>query len=386
MAPMPAHPPSRVNAIAPHIILLGRFPPPPDGQSVATLRLAEQLQDEWTIHRINTMIPAEASFAAKFRHYRSAAQELETVMADHPDALIIWSSISPEAAGHWRDVLTLFPRLKGRRVIAVAHWGKFATVFDNAVTRWTARRLVPGLDRVVFTAPILSEACRAWLPEERRAVIPNTLDDALIPDADNVADRIERGPASPPRVLFLSNMIREKGWEDVLEAAAKLSDEGLEHEWVFAGGWPHRGEEQRFHARVRELGLEDEVRHIGLLQDRADIARAHLEADVFVLPSWLREAQPLSILEAMAAGTPCIVANDGGMPGMIGAESTNPAGIVVPARKPDAIAAAVLKLSHADAWERYARAARGRFNASFTPKVVSGQWKALIDSILNGNA
>lgn len=351
---------------------------------MATLRLAEQLEDGWTTHRINTMIPAEASFSAKLKHYRLAAAQLESVLDDHPNALIIWSSISPEAVGHWRDVLTIFPRLKGRRVIAVAHWGKFATVFDNAATRWTARRLLPDLDRVVFTAPILSDACAQWLSEERRAVIPNTLDDALIPEADAIAARIEKGPSSPLRVLFLSNMIREKGWEDVLEAAAQLSDEGLRHDWTFAGGWPHRGEERRFHTRVSELGLGGDVRHIGLLKDRTAIARAHVEADVFVLPSWLREAQPLSVLEAMAAGTPCIVADDGGMPGMIGAETTNPAGILVPAQAPEAIAAAVLKLSHADTWERHARAARGRFNASFTPKVVSGQWQSLIESVLEG--
>jgi glycosyltransferase involved in cell wall biosynthesis len=351
---------------------------------VATLRLAEQLQSTWKTHRINTMIPAEASFGAKLKHYRSAARELERVLDDHPDSLIIWSSISPETVGHWRDLLTLFPRLKGRRVIAVAHWGKFATIFDNAATRWSARRLLPGLNRIVFTAPVLSDACSAWLPEQRRAVIPNTLDAALIPDSEAIAARIKQGPSSPPRVLFLSSMIREKGWEDVLDAAAKLKSEGHQHDWTFAGGWPHSGEEQRFHDRVRELDLENDVRHVGLLKERADIARAHMEADIFVLPSWLREAQPLSILEAMAAGTPCIVANDGGMPGMIGADTHNPAGILVPARAPEAIAAALLNLSQPDTWERYAHAAHARFSASFTPGVVSGLWQDLIETVLEG--
>lgn len=367
---------------APHIILLGRFPPPPDGQSVATQRLAEQLEATWATHRINAMIPAEASISAKLRHYRSAAQQLEKVLAEHPDSLIIWSSISPETVGHWRDALTLFPLLKGRRVIAVAHWGKFATVFENAATRWSARRLLPTLDRVVFTAPVLSDACEPWLAKERRAVIPNTLDEALIPQPDVVATRIERGPSSPLRVLFLSNMIREKGWEDVLEAASRLHDEGLDCLWTFVGGWPQKDEKQRFHAKVNELGVKDIVHHRGLLKDRAEIAKAHLDADLFVLPSWLREAQPLSILEAMAAGTPCVVADDGGMPDMIGAHATNPAGLLVPARKPDAIAAAVRSFSDVDRWKQYAGAARSRFNASFTPRVVSIQWQELIASVL----
>jgi len=358
---------------------------------MATLRLAEQLDASTTVHRINTMIPAEASFGEKLRHYRKAAAQLSDALDQYPDALVIWTSISPETAGHWRDVLTVLPRLKGRRVIAVAHWGKFATVFENAATRLTARRLLRQLDRLVFTAPVLANACAPWIPEGRRAVIPNTLDGALIPPAEAVENRIQRGPSRPLKVLFLSNMIKEKGWEDVLEAAAKLSDEGIQQEWVFAGGWPHNGEEKRFHTRVRELDLVDQVRHLGLLQDKRDIAAAHLDADVFVLPSWLREAQPLSILEAMAAGTPCIVADDGGMPGMIGlqqddghdSEGMETAGIVVPTRKPNAIASAILRLSEPDTWERHARSARERFDAHFAPEVVTGQWTDLIADVLS---
>ncbi len=364
-----------------HIIVIGRFPPPPDGQSVATLRLAEQLQAETTIHRVNTMIPAEASHLEKLGHYRQAGKRIGNLLDQHPEALVIWTSISPETAGHLRDVATVFPHLKGRRVIAVAHWGKFATVFENKATRATARRLLPTLNRVVFTASLLSEACAEWLPVRRRAVIPNTLDAALIPDTASVADRIGKGRNEPFRVLFLSNMIREKGWEDVLEAAALLNDEGFVCQWVFAGGWPHTGEQERFESKVRELDLTDHVRHRGPLMDRSQIAHEYLEADLFVLPSWLREAQPLSIMEAMAAGTPCVVADDGGMPGLVGANSDDAAGLTVPARDPEAISAAIAKLSHDVTWERAARSARARFESYYAPQVVAHQWIDLIGQV-----
>lgn len=370
-----------MHAFPKHIIVLGRFPPPPDGQSVATHRLADYLSTRCSVHRVDTMIPADARRGAKLRHYRGVGRALGNVLEAYPEAPIIWTSISPEPTGHWRDVLTLFPRLEGRTVIAVAHWGKFATVFDHASSRWTARRLIPGLDRLVFTAPELSDACAAWVPDTRRAVVPNTLDEALIPSGDTVSNRIEKGPGAPLRVLFLSNMIREKGWEDVLEAARLLNEGSRTYSWVFVGGWPNPTEMPLFEKKVQQLGIGDNVEFKGLLSERDGIAREHLAADLFVLPSWLREAQPLSIMEAMAAGTPCVVADDGGMPGMIGAGSGSPAGRVVAARRPDQLAEAVSSLSDPTQWKNHALAARALFDARFAPAVVNRQWNALIEDV-----
>ena len=366
---------------SPHIILLGRFPPPRDGQSVATLRLADQLDGPFEVHRLNSMIPAEAHRFAKLNHYRAIGKDLENVLTTFPDAPVIWTSISPEPSGHWRDLLTVFPRLRNRTVIAVAHWGKFASVFRNPWTRISARRLLPSLDCVVFTAPVLSAACSEWLPSSRRAVIANTLDSALIPEAHVVEERIEQGPGSPLKVLFLSNMIREKGWDDVLDAASMLKQNDLAYEWIFAGGWPQADEERRFQRRVDELGLTDVASHLGPLTSASEIAALHLEADVLVLPSWLREAQPLTIIEAMAAGTPCLVTHDGGMPDMIGAGSANPAGVTIPSRDPEALVHALQSLVQADTWTAHARAARERFETMFSPRIVEQHWRDLIDRV-----
>lgn len=366
-----------------HIILIGRFPPPPDGQSMATKRLGDYLDERSAVHRINTMIPARASAWSKMQHYRAAGRTLAGLLERYPMAPILWTSISPEPAGHFRDVLTIFPHLKDRRVIAVSHWGKFASVFEHALTTRSARRWLPRLDRIVFTAPSLSEACARWLPAEKRCVIPNTLDAALIPEAARVKERIAAGPGTPIKVLFLSNMIREKGWEDVLEAAALLKKDGMTPEWIFAGGWPNPSDRPLFDAAVARLGLADRVRHEGLVQDRSRIAALHLEADLFVLPSWLREAQPLSIMEAMAAGTPCIVAQDGGMPAMIGAAggADAPAGRTVPARDPGALADAVATLIEPAAWNGAAQNARTQFEEHFAPAVVNTQWDHVIEEV-----
>ena len=364
-----------MNGSTGHIILIGRFPPPTDGQAQATLRLQDDLAKRYEVHAVNTMIPAQASILAKVRHYRRIGREAQQVLDAYPGSPVVWTSISPEPAGHFRDLLTVFPHLKGRDVTAVVHWGKFADVFSHPLTRWSARRRIPALTQTVFTARVLSEACAPWIPERRRAVIPNTLDAALIPSADTVARKRAAGPGTRPRILFVANMLPQKGWPEVLDAAARLKADGFEAEWVFAGAWPSSSEEQAFDRLVENGGLRDAVTHLGAITDRDVLAREYLAADLFVLPSWLREAQPLTILEAMAAGVPCVVADDGGMPDLVGQD----AGRVVPARDPARLAAAVKDLLDPAVWAAAAAAARQRFEQRFAPEAVAAQWHALLE-------
>ncbi len=58
--------------------------------------------------------------------------------------------------------------------------------------------------------------------------------------------------------------------------------------------------------RVRELNIEEHVRFLGV---RSDIHRLLQAFDVFVFPS-LHEGLPVTLIEAQAAGVPCIISNE----------------------------------------------------------------------------
>jgi glycosyltransferase involved in cell wall biosynthesis len=73
---------------------------------------------------------------------------------------------------------------------------------------------------------------------------------------------------------------------------------------------------------------------------RDDVPAVTAALDVAVLPSY-REAQGLSILEAMALGRPVVASAVGGIPEMIEHGRT---GLLVPARDPDALADALVRL------------------------------------------
>jgi glycosyltransferase involved in cell wall biosynthesis len=101
---------------------------------------------------------------------------------------------------------------------------------------------------------------------------------------------------------------------------------------------------------IDELGLGDSVH---LLGERPDIERVLPAMDVFVLAS-LTEGFPNVVVEAMAAGLPCVVTSVGDC-----AEIVDGPGVVVAPREVDEMAAALRTLA-ADPGERVRRGDAGR--------------------------
>jgi len=89
--------------------------------------------------------------------------------------------------------------------------------------------------------------------------------------------------------------------------------------------------------QVARLGLQERVRFLGVRADVADILRA---SDVFVLSSrW--EGNPMSVMEAMAAGLPVVSTAVGGVPELVQEGAT---GLLVPSEDAGALAQAMQAL------------------------------------------
>jgi glycosyltransferase involved in cell wall biosynthesis len=144
--------------------------------------------------------------------------------------------------------------------------------------------------------------------------------------ANSVADPGRRpGPPSDSRtVLFVGRLTPEKGLGVLLEAWRRLGRAGLE--LVVVGDGPMRAElERRSPAGVRFLGrLEPAAVHQWMLHSR-----------VLVFPTRLYEGQPLSVLEAFAAGLPVLASRLGGNVELIGCVGDD---WLVPAHDPAALA------------------------------------------------
>ena len=126
----------------------------------------------------------------------------------------------------------------------------------------------------------------------------------------------------------------EKGHPTLLDAWPAVLREVPDAYLLIVGEGSRR---EALEHQARELRIAHRVVFTGR---RDDVPAVTAALDVAVLPSY-REAQGLSILEAMALSRPVVASNVGGIPEMITDGET---GLLVPPRDPGALATAITRL------------------------------------------
>lgn len=132
--------------------------------------------------------------------------------------------------------------------------------------------------------------------------------------------------------------------------------------WL-AGDGPQR---EPLEALARDLGVAAQARFLGHCGP-AEMARFWAAVDIYALPSrW--EGLPLSIIEAMAHGTPVVAST---LPGVAEAVVDGETGLLVPLDAVESLATALAALIDDDARrEALGRAGRARFLFTFQVEVV----------------
>ena len=164
--------------------------------------------------------------------------------------------------------------------------------FGDAVERVVAR--VPDVHLAV------SERTR------RDAADIGVADAELVPNGVSLAEIEAVPPADEPvDLLFTGRFIPEKHPELVVRAVDRLRETGRDIRCVMVGDGPER---ETVASLVSELGLAEHVSTPGVIEDYEDVLGLMKAADVFVLPSE-REGFGITVLEALACGTPVVTAS-----------------------------------------------------------------------------
>jgi glycosyltransferase involved in cell wall biosynthesis len=117
-----------------------------------------------------------------------------------------------------------------------------------------------------------------------------------------------------PLILFLSNLILNKGIFVFLESLNILNKKGIDFAALIVGA-PVDISEQKLLKKIKELDLSDKIKCSGFIKGdkRFEI---YLKSDIFILPT-LKESFPGVILEAMQSGLPVISTLEGGIPEIV---------------------------------------------------------------------
>ncbi|WP_258360739.1 glycosyltransferase family 4 protein [Moorella sulfitireducens] len=147
------------------------------------------------------------------------------------------------------------------------------------------------------------------LPADKIAIIPNGVYGQKFRFVAVDPAVRQRYAASHEKIIFfVGRLVIEKGVQVLLEAMPRVLSSCPEAKLVVAGQGPMEGQLQN---RARELGISDRVYFAGYIDDhtRNQLYRA---ARVAVFPS-LYEPFGIVALEAMAAGTPVVASETGGL-------------------------------------------------------------------------
>jgi glycosyltransferase involved in cell wall biosynthesis len=243
--------------------------------------------------------------------------------------------------------------------------------------RWAYQQIERGLnrwlvDQVIYVSKrVCAEAQALGIVRPGQArVVPNGIELESVTDGKIADDSISPAASGVCVLCCVGRLEAQKGLDVLLEALHHLRA----HDWRLwlVGDGPLRG---RLQAQARQLELLGRIDFLGFRADVGGLLRA---SDIFILPSRY-EAMSLALLEAMAAGCPCVVTDVGENAAVI---ETGVNGLVVPVEDAKRLAAALEQLlTNALLRQKMGQAAR-QVAAAFDASHMGGEIQAIYAALL----
>lgn len=293
----------------------------------------------------------------------------------NPDLIHAHEFISPAtvalaAQALYRTPFVVTPHLSGPQGDVQKMGHKFLGGWRLAALRNTCAAFI------AISSEIDAELASAGIPAERRVMIGNGVDPARFIPVDNETKiRLRRDLGLPTEALvaaYAGRLVPVKRVDRLIGIWPAIRQSIPNAHLAIAGSGPLEGE-------LKTLA-GDGVQFLGGLADVRPVMQA---ADILVLPSDA-EGLPVSLLEAMACGLPCVATRVGGVPEALVDGET---GLLIPPGDPDSLAAAILRLFKTPGLRAaLSHKARERVLERYSLQEMALRTGALYQAVLNGEA
>lgn len=296
------------------ILMIGPFPGSLNGQTIANQTAFEGLSAMYNVERINTL--KENTFTDKskqgkfifskfFRILKELLNEIKIIFKGNYD--VVYMTSGQSFLGFMRFtpyMLTCI--IKGIPYYNHIHGGYFRRMYDSQ-SRFKQKLLnffIKKSTGMIVLGNSLRTMFKGILEEDKIYVCENGVQDDVVATEDEIKEKIERYKKdTKKRVIYLSNLMVEKGILDLLKASEKFSDDEIE--FNLAGA---------IEPSIKNI-VEDylkkypnKIKYHGIVRGE-EKKKLLLENYIFILPTYYsNEGQPISILEAYATG--CAVITD----------------------------------------------------------------------------
>ena len=215
------------------------------------------------------------------------------------------------------------------------------------------------------------------LPEDKLITIPNGVDTKEYEISDTDLNQFRQRFALPEEriVLFVGRLVYEKGIHVLINAVPKVLEKVNAKFVIVGNGYM----QQSLSEHIRNIGLAHKVMFTGFVDDKT-LRNLQKCADVSVVPS-LFEPFGIVALEAMAAKSPVVVSDTGGLSEIVEHEVT---GIKVYPNNPDSLAWGITRvLLDNNLANRLRENAYRKVVETYNWEKISQQTKKVYESVLS---
>lgn len=230
-----------------------------------------------------------------------------------------------------------------------------------ASATWLLERIIPdayrGLPCIAVSDSTREDLVRRGLDGADIAVIRNGVELELL--------RPARTRFEEPTVVYLGRLKRYKRVDLVLQAIARLAEDGIDVKMIVAGRGDAR---EALEATARRLGIRDRVRFAGFVSE-SEKAELLSRSWVHVLTS-PKEGWGIASVEASACGTASVVSDS---PGLRETVRDGKTGVIVPHGDIEALAGALKRVLEP--------AARDRMGEAASEMAAQFSWDRVTDAV-----
>lgn len=307
------------------ILFIMHMPPPVHGAAMMGKYIHDSriVNETFDCHYINLATAKDLTDIGKIRlqkftqFYQLLSKIRKEVKRIRPELVYV----TPNAKGgaFYKDFIVI-QMLKSMGCKVVVHYHNKGVslrqdkTIDNLLYRTFFKKL-----KVILLAEALYADVQKYVPRKDVFICPNGIPEALTAEPSAIRHN------AIPKLLFLSNLLIDKGVFTLLDACKILKEKGYQFTCDFVGGETADINAERFNQEVAIRGVNECVCYKGKKYG-AEKEEMLKSVDLFILPTY-NECFPLVLLEAMQQGLPCIASNEGGIADII---IPNETGYIVP--------------------------------------------------------
>jgi glycosyltransferase involved in cell wall biosynthesis len=296
------------------ILYIMHLPPPIHGAAMVGQYILDSSILKRTFESDYVNLSTSSSLADIGKGGINKVRSLLKVMKNVTSALLsedydlCYMTLTATGPGFYKD-LAVVVLLKAFRKNIIYHFHNKGVAiasekrFHNTLYRFTFKNT----QSILLTKSLYSDIAK-FVPERQIYYCANGIPEYKI----ERHLKIYNEDAEPCKLLFLSNMMQEKGVYILLAACKLLFDRGVNFQCDFVGAWSDVSEID-FKSKVIDLELMDCVFAHG--KKYGTEKNTYLsDADVFVFPTYYHnECLPLVLLEAMQHSIPVVSTPEGGI-------------------------------------------------------------------------